>query len=102
MSDYGVPTTRKVPELNTDGTGIVDVSRDTFYGLYDRDYQKTQADIGTIEIEHDLADRLPLRNATRYGATLTDYVMTNTGDGYVRSDRRGVGNAGARGGRLGW
>lgn len=86
MPDYGVPTTRKAPELNTNGTGILDVSRDTFYGLYDRDYQKTRADIGTVEIEHDLADRLTLRNATRYGETLNDYVVTNPGDGTVKFD----------------
>src|SRR5690606_36249868 len=68
------------------GTGILDVDRDTFYGLYDRDYQKTRADIGTIEFEHDLNDRLTVRNATRYGETLNDYVVTNPGDGTVRFD----------------
>ncbi|MGB6104224.1 MAG: TonB-dependent siderophore receptor [Pusillimonas sp.] len=85
MPDYGIPTTRKAPELNTNGTGIVDVDRDTFYGL-DRDFQKTKADIGTIEIEHDFSDRLMLRNATRYGETLNDYLVTNPGDGTVNFD----------------
>lgn len=85
MPDYGIPTTRKVPELNTNGTGIVDVDRDTFYGL-DRDFQKTRADIGTIEIEHDFNENLTLRNATRYGETLNDYLVTNPGDGTVKFD----------------
>ena len=82
MPDYGVPTARKAPELSN-GTGILDVGRDTFYGLHDRDFRKTSADIGTIEIEHDLSDRLTLRNATRYGETINDYVVTNPGDGTV-------------------
>src|SRR5690606_35828048 len=85
MPDYGIPTTRKVPELNTNGTGIVDVDRDTFYGL-DRDFQKTRADIGTIEIEQDFNENLTLRNATRYGETLNDYLVTNPGDGTVEFD----------------
>lgn len=84
MPDYGVPTTRKTPELNTDGTGILGVSRDTFYGVYDRDYRETRADIGTIELEHDLSDRLTVRNAIRYGETINDYVVTNPGDGTVQ------------------
>ena len=86
MPDYGVPTARKTPELGNDA-GILDVSRDTFYGLHDRDYQKTQADIGTLEFEHDLNDRLTFRNATRYGETLNDYVVTNPGDGTVKLDK---------------
>ncbi|HEY9280206.1 MAG TPA: TonB-dependent receptor, partial [Eoetvoesiella sp.] len=85
MPDYGVPLTRKIPGLHTD-SGIVDVDRDTFYGLYDRDYHKTQADIGTIELEHDFTERLTLRNATRYGETINDYVVTNPGDGTARFD----------------
>lgn len=85
MSDYGVPLAAKIPGLHTD-SGIADVDRDTFYGLYDRDYQKTKADIGTIEVEHDFNDRLTLRNATRYGETLNDYVVTNPGDGKVLFD----------------
>ncbi|MDX3894136.1 TonB-dependent siderophore receptor [Pusillimonas sp.] len=83
MPDYGVPTARKAPELAAGDTGILDVDRDTFYGLYDRDFRKTRADIGTIEIEHDLSERLTLRNAIRYGETVNDYVVTNPGDGTV-------------------
>ncbi|MDN5842514.1 MAG: TonB-dependent siderophore receptor, partial [Alcaligenaceae bacterium] len=86
MPDYGVPTTRRSdPQIVTD-TGIVGVDRDTFYGLRARDYRKTRADIGTIEIEHDFTDRLTLRNATRYGETLNDYVVTNPGDGDIKLD----------------
>lgn len=89
MPDYGVPVIRQTGTRNfpyMTGNGILDVDRDTFYGVYDRDYRKTQADIGTLEIEHDITDRLTLRNATRYGETLNDYVLTNPGDGQVKYD----------------
>lgn len=89
MPDYGVPVIRNTAKrtfpYDTD-TGILDVDRDTFYGLYARDFRKTQADIGTIEFEHDFTDRLTLRNATRYGETINDYVVTNPGDGEVKYD----------------
>ncbi|NYT85453.1 TonB-dependent receptor [Pollutimonas harenae] len=79
MPDYGVPLTRGTT-IET-STGILDVGRDTFYGLYARDFRKTKADIGTIELEHDLTDKLTVRNVTRYGETLNDYLVTNPGDG---------------------
>lgn len=90
MPDYGVPIARKTSNYDTTSLGnssnIVDVDRGTFYGLHARDFHKTQADIGTLEIEHDLDDRLTFRNATRYGETLNDYVVSNPGDGTVKQD----------------
>ncbi|MBV7481893.1 TonB-dependent siderophore receptor [Bordetella sp. BOR01] len=80
MPDYGVPLASKIPGKTT-SSGILDVGRGAFYGVLDRDFRKTRADIATIEIEHDFSDRLTLRNATRYGETLNDYVLTNPGDG---------------------
>jgi len=85
MPDYGVPTARKAPQLGN-SAGILDVGRSTFYGVLDRDYQKTRADIGTLEVEHDFTERLTFSNATRYGETLNDYVVTNPGDGTVSLD----------------
>lgn len=84
MPDYGVPTTRRSSPLIETDTGIVGADRDTFYGLNKRDYRKTHADIGTIEIEHDFTDRLTLRNVMRYGETINDYVLTNPGDGDIK------------------
>ena len=80
MPDYGVPLASKIPGKTT-SSGILDVGRDAFYGVLDRDFRKTRADIATINIEHDFSDRLTLRNATRYGETVNDYVLTNPGDG---------------------
>ncbi len=89
MSDYGVPLTRETATRHypyQTENGILDVDRDTFYGVNDRDYRKTRADIATVELEHDFSSRLTLRNATRYGETLNDYVVTNPGDGQVAYD----------------
>lgn len=80
MPDYGIALATKIPGTRTQ-TGILGVGRDKFYGVLDRDFRKTRADIGTIEVEHDISSRLTLRNATRYGETLNDYVLTNPGDG---------------------
>lgn len=80
MPDYGVPLASKIPGKRT-SDGILNVGRDKFYGVLDRDYQKNKSDIGTVEFEHDFNDRMTVRNATRYGQTLNDYVLTNPGDG---------------------
>ncbi|MGA9341931.1 MAG: TonB-dependent siderophore receptor [Rhodanobacteraceae bacterium] len=54
--------------------------RNNFYGLLNRDFRKTQADIGTIRIEHDFGDSLTLRNTTRYGRTRQDYIVSQPDD----------------------
>ena len=87
MPDYGVPTVRKrgtgswadpndIPE-----DGILDVDRSSFYGLFARDYHRTEADIATLVFEHDFSDDLTFRGVLRHGVTLNDYVVTNPGDG---------------------
>ena len=78
MPDYGLPLARKIDPA---AKGLLDVDYDNFYGVLDRDYRKTKADIGTLELEHDFNSRVTLRNVTRYGQTLNDYVLTNPGDG---------------------
>jgi catecholate siderophore receptor len=80
MPDYSIPYGRNAG--NTAAAGPpVDVDRENFYGLLNRDFQKTGADIGTVEIAHDFSDRLSLRNLTRYGETSNDYIVTNPDDG---------------------
>jgi catecholate siderophore receptor len=54
--------------------------RNNFYGLVDRDFRETQADIGTITVEHDFGDDLTLRNTTRYGRTRQDYIVSQPDD----------------------
>jgi catecholate siderophore receptor len=83
--DSGIPYNNPFPAtspnvgLNGDG-GPVHVDRDNFYGLDDRDFRKTQADIGTLFITHDFDSGWVLRNTTRYGRSTNDYIWTNPDD----------------------
>ena len=84
MPDYGVPLYTKLggataPRPNA--SGVLDVPRDSFYGLKARDFQKTEADVGTLIAEHDINEAITFRNAFRVARTLNDYVVTNPGDG---------------------
>lgn len=58
-----------------------------FYGVENRDFRKTRADIGTITIEHDLSDALTIRNTLRHGNSMQDYILTQPDDskGNVRN-----------------
>lgn len=64
---------------NGNGTPV-DVPRNTYYGLVDRDFRDTQSDIGTIDVRHDFRNGLNFRNVTRYGKTQNDYVYTQPDD----------------------
>jgi catecholate siderophore receptor len=65
--------------LNGDG-GPVDVDRENFYGFLDRDFRKTKADVGTVQVAHDFSGGWTLRNTTRYGRSANDYIWTNPDD----------------------
>lgn len=54
--------------------------RNNFYGLVDRDFRKTQADIGTVKLQHAFNDDWTLRNTTRYGRTRQDYILSQPDD----------------------
>jgi catecholate siderophore receptor len=81
--DYGVPLFTKTPGVPRTASGVLNVRRESFYGLKARDYQLSEADIGTLIVEHDITDKLTFRNVFRVGKTLNDYVVTNPGDGGV-------------------
>ncbi|RAK57688.1 TonB-dependent receptor [Phenylobacterium deserti] len=84
MPDYGVPLFTKLgPTAPRTASGVLDVPRDSFYGLKARDFQRTKADIGTLAVEADFHPNLTVRNVFRYSKTLNDYVVTNPGDGGV-------------------
>jgi catecholate siderophore receptor len=57
------------------------VNRENFYGLLDRDFQRTGADVRTFQFSHDFGGKLTLTNVTRYGRTTNDYIVTNPDDG---------------------
>jgi len=52
------------------------VKRDNFYGLVHRDFRKTSADYATLMMEHQFSEALTLRNSTRGGRTMQNYVMS--------------------------
>ncbi|MET0338578.1 MAG: TonB-dependent siderophore receptor [Caulobacter sp.] len=81
MPDYGVPLMTKVAGFPRTKSGVLPVGMGTFYGLKARDFMKTQADIGTLFVEHDLTDKISIRNVFRYSQTVNDYIVTNPGDG---------------------
>lgn len=80
MPDYGLPLFTKT-NVRDDESGILDVPRDAFYGLKDRDYLKNTVDTFSAIFTHDFSDTLRIRNVSRYSQTLNDYVVTNPGDG---------------------
>ncbi|WP_305804399.1 TonB-dependent siderophore receptor [Stenotrophomonas sp. YIM B06876] len=63
---------------NGDGSPIVP-NRNAFYGLVDRDFQQTRADITTLNLSHDFGGAT-LRNIARYGRTRNDYLWTQPDD----------------------
>lgn len=75
--DYGIPF---VPEANTALPGFqgrpAPVDLANFYGLTERDFEKTNADILTAKIEHDFNDSLSIENITRSGSETRDSVVT--------------------------
>lgn len=67
LPDYGVPYSGGLP---------ANVNRNNFYGFLGRDFEDTQADIGTVELNHEITDDLSLRNVTRYGRTMRENIVT--------------------------
>lgn len=67
----------------------VKVDRDNFYGFAKRDFRKTSADIATLQLEHDFNDQLTLRNTTRQGRSMQDYIMSRPTFG---TDTDSIGN----------
>ena len=64
--------------LNGDGRPIVP-DRNLYYGLKDRDFQKTKADISTVEASLAFGEH-KLRNLMRYASTGNDYFWTQPDD----------------------
>ncbi len=93
VPDYGVPYLRQ-PAITDPIYGPIVyaaplVGHDTdFYGLLNRDFRRTQADIGTVKLEHDLGQNLTLTNTFRFGDTSFQQVVTNP------DDSRGNANSG--------
>lgn len=84
LPDSGIPFNNPFSSgtnVSKNGNGTpLNVPRGTFYGLVDRDFRKTQTDIGTIDLRHEFANGMVFRNVTRYGKNENDYVWTQPDD----------------------
>jgi len=73
MPDYGVPW------LDVSGSHIArpaPVSWENFYGFDSNDFLRTNVDVVTGKIEHDINDSLTLRSQLRYANYLRDFRIT--------------------------
>ncbi|WP_442684028.1 TonB-dependent receptor [Stenotrophomonas sp. JC08] len=64
--------------LNGDGSPLVP-DRNNYYGLKERDFQRTRADISTLDASYDFGGH-KLRNIARLGNTSNDYLWTQPDD----------------------
>lgn len=79
MPDYGLPLTSR-GQLPGGVRVAADADPDNFYGLLNRDFQKTDVDAVSAHLEGELADGIVLSNTTRYSWTHNDYIVTNPDD----------------------
>ena len=72
LPDFGVPYN------NIEGAPVTSlgVPRDTYYGFVNRDFQKVQQDLGTVDGEYIVNDFLTLRNKIRDEQSILNYVGT--------------------------
>jgi len=83
LPDSGIPYGYSVGSAHTAAspdTAVDGGDSSNFYGLSERDFRKTRADIATIALEHDLTDALTIKNTLRHGNSLQDYILTQPDD----------------------
>ena len=78
--DYGIPfipntTTNAIlkPYINQPAP----VDYDNYYGLTERDYEKTVANIATFALERDITSDIRIANTTRYGRAKRDSIYSS-------------------------
>ena len=67
MPDYGHPFVFGAPPR---------IDRDEFFGLRDKDYERTFTNIGTAKLDHRFNDQVSLRNTLRYSYVDREAVPT--------------------------
>ncbi len=83
LPDSGIPIDGPYTTGPFTGTGSgrpAHVDRNNYYGLVNRDFRKTKADIGTVRFEHDFDNGMTLRDTARYGKTSNNYIWSNPDD----------------------
>jgi catecholate siderophore receptor len=78
VPEYGLPwvPANTNPALQAYANGAPPVAQTNFYGLLDRDYERTDTDIATVDVAHDVSPSLQLRNLSRWGRNIRDSVIT--------------------------
>ena len=79
LPDYGLPYTRTTVNGVVYGAPLTGHD-DAFYGLKNRDFRDTSADISTLRFQQDLGGTWKVSTAVRYGRTTNAYVVTNPDD----------------------
>ncbi|MGE0097295.1 MAG: TonB-dependent siderophore receptor [Hydrogenophaga sp.] len=77
VPDGGIPSIGFPGFFNATGAVAAagKVNRENFYGS-PNDYEKIDADMFTVKVEHDVGPGLTVRNVTRYGKNRMDRVLT--------------------------
>ncbi len=78
VPDYGIPwiPTTASATLAPLFDQIAPVRRDTWYGLARRDYEKTDTNIGTVRLEHDLSEDVTLTQTFRFVSVDRNSIVT--------------------------
>ena len=75
--DYGIPF---VPSTNVELEEFHEqpapVDYDNYYGLVERDYEDTVANIATFALEHDLTESVRIANTSGYGHSTRDSIYS--------------------------
>lgn len=78
IPDYGIPwVTATHNVLSSLRNQPAPVDYENFYGLRARDYERTETDIGTAIVKHDVNDSVSIRSILRAGQTVRDSVITS-------------------------
>jgi catecholate siderophore receptor len=72
LPDFGIPYDKPTLVPFTDAG----VPRNTFYGFVNRDFQKTQQDIGTLNGSYEVNDFVTLNNKIRDERSVMNYIGT--------------------------
>ena len=78
VPEYGLPwvPVNTNQQLQAFANGIPPVDQNNFYGLVDRDYERTETDLVTVDLARDVSPSVQVRNLARWGRTVRDSVIT--------------------------